>query len=408
MFPLLGIDTVLLVGLSGAAYGAVSYAGPLLLATSPYDAPWRFAGLLAVVLVAVFAVCKFAAGIWSATQHHRTITSSGFADCELSTTPYDTSVCNDPKESTDQAPHAARLLRPRKLTGNYPPPYPNGWFFLTASSDLAVSTSKYFSVAGLHIALFRDSKGKAHALDAYCPHLGANLAIGGTVKDDCIRCPFHGWTFRGSDGVCTNIPYSDCAPPEVAKVRTYHLREVNRMLYVWFDAEGRDPYWEIPVVPQLSDPNSNWVLHGAASHIVACHIQENPENGADVNHLEELHGDFTMKLLRPLGFRHHWTCQWTPGEEDNKHVTTLILSSTLKLKGIKVGPTRVAVSAFQIGPGIVHFSFKTPLGPVFAIQTVTPLEPLLQRVTHYMYSSPWTPPPRRQELLLCHGGAVRA
>jgi hypothetical protein len=43
----------------------------------------------------------------------------------------------------------------------------------------------------------------------------------------------------------------------------------------------------------------------------------------------------------------------------------------------------------QIGPGIVHFNFKTPLGPVYAIQTVTPLEPLLQRVTHFMFSSPW-------------------
>jgi hypothetical protein len=147
------------------------------------------------------------------------------------------------------------------------------------------------------------------------------------------------------------------------------VSQVNRLIFVWFDAEGRDPYWQIPEVPVLNDPNSNWLLHGYSSNIVACHIQvwcvpllcvvaraalhvvfpprvclpqENPENGADVHHLEELHGDFTVKLMRPLGFRHHWTCQWTPGDkEDDKHITQLVLSSTLKFRGIKVGPTRV-------------------------------------------------------------------
>ena len=28
-------------------------------------------------------------------------------------------------------------------------------------------------------------------LDAYCLHLGADIAVGGTVADDCILCPFH-------------------------------------------------------------------------------------------------------------------------------------------------------------------------------------------------------------------------
>lgn len=47
-----------------------------------------------------------------------------------------------------------------------------------------------------------------HIFDAYCPHLGANLGVGGIVKGDCIECPFHQWSFRASDGECTNIPYS--------------------------------------------------------------------------------------------------------------------------------------------------------------------------------------------------------
>lgn len=67
----------------------------------------------------------------------------------------------------------------------------------------------FLPFTGIQIALFRDENGDAHAIDAYCPHLGANFAVGGKVKGDCIECPFHGWQFRGSDGKCTKIPYSE-------------------------------------------------------------------------------------------------------------------------------------------------------------------------------------------------------
>lgn len=62
---------------------------------------------------------------------------------------------------------------------------------------------------GQELVVFRDTKGLAHVLDAYCPHMGANLGVGGRVVGDCIECPFHGWKFRGHDGKCMEIPYSD-------------------------------------------------------------------------------------------------------------------------------------------------------------------------------------------------------
>lgn len=57
--------------------------------------------------------------------------------------------------------------------------------------------------------MFRAQSGKAHVVDAYCPHLGANLAVGGRVLGDCIECPFHGWQFQGSDGKCVKVPYAE-------------------------------------------------------------------------------------------------------------------------------------------------------------------------------------------------------
>ena len=46
---------------------------------------------------------------------------------------------------------------------------------------------------------------------AYCPHLGANVAVGGRVVpgEDCVECPFHEWRFRGDTGRCQGVPYSE-------------------------------------------------------------------------------------------------------------------------------------------------------------------------------------------------------
>ncbi len=62
---------------------------------------------------------------------------------------------------------------------------------------------------GLNLAVFRGEDGQAYALDAYCPHMGANLGAGGRVVGNCVECPFHGWQFRGDTGKCTSVPYCD-------------------------------------------------------------------------------------------------------------------------------------------------------------------------------------------------------
>ena len=56
--------------------------------------------------------------------------------------------------------------------------------------------------------VFRSQKGKVHIVDAYCPHLGANMGVGARVFGDCLECPFHGWKFNGETGICTDIPYA--------------------------------------------------------------------------------------------------------------------------------------------------------------------------------------------------------
>jgi phenylpropionate dioxygenase-like ring-hydroxylating dioxygenase large terminal subunit len=62
---------------------------------------------------------------------------------------------------------------------------------------------------GLNLVVWRGVSGKSYVADAYCPHLGAHLGVGGEVAGECIKCPFHGWAFEGKDGKCVDIPYSD-------------------------------------------------------------------------------------------------------------------------------------------------------------------------------------------------------
>lgn len=73
----------------------------------------------------------------------------------------------------------------------------------------ARSRNPFLPTLGEQVAVFRAENGKAHVVDAYCPHLGANLAVGGRVLGDCIECPFHGWQFQGTDGKCVKIPYAE-------------------------------------------------------------------------------------------------------------------------------------------------------------------------------------------------------
>ena len=61
--------------------------------------------------------------------------------------------------------------------------------------------------------------------------------------------------------------------PDFAKVRHWESREANGCIFVWHDAEGREPQWEVPVVPELAD--GSWTYRGRTQHDVLAHIQVN-------------------------------------------------------------------------------------------------------------------------------------
>ena len=129
------------------------------------------------------------------------------------------------------------------------------------------------------LALYRDAHGQAHAIDARCPHLGADLSQG-RVTPEGLRCAFHGWTF-GADGACRAAPGHRDPPGRCARV--YPLEERWNLLWLF---NGPRPLFALPT----PDPGRRWRTLMLPAQRVACHPHLVLANGLDLAHYETLHG----------------------------------------------------------------------------------------------------------------------
>lgn len=76
------------------------------------------------------------------------------------------------------------------------------WVMLCRRDALQLPhTIKRHDVYGAGVVTYTDSAGELHVVEEACPHRGASLA-GGTVRDGCVVCPYHGmaWGPRTSPG----------------------------------------------------------------------------------------------------------------------------------------------------------------------------------------------------------------
>jgi nitrite reductase/ring-hydroxylating ferredoxin subunit/putative sterol carrier protein len=159
--------------------------------------------------------------------------------------------------------------------------FPQGWYVIGFSSDVAVGEVKTVHYLGHDIVLFRGASGVAAALDKTCPHLGAHLG-GGHVDGDCLRCPFHHWAYD-VEGRCVDVPYAPKIPPK-AKVRRWPMLEQDGTIMVWYSAEGGEPAWTPPVLE-----SEGWTPNRGIRWELKSHPQEIAENTVDSAHLGPVH-----------------------------------------------------------------------------------------------------------------------
>ena len=255
-------------------------------------------------------------------------------------------------------------------------------------------------------------------LDAYCPHLGANLGVSGRVKGDCIECPFHAWQFQGADGKCAKIPGQAAIPPQ-AHTRAWIVLERNQMILVWNHCDNQGPTWEPDAIEDVDlgikrfrkvgrggtlsrllrlplglfdRCFGKFRLDAQENFIVNAHVQEIPENTADVAHLNVLHHlPWDIPIVEDY-FRMDWQGWWRVGVEEGVHIAKVPVVQQLYLFGKPLPWLKMTTDITLIGPGLVLYLFHTPIGTMRLFETVTPgASPLTQQISLVLFSSNWTP-----------------
>ncbi|HTK62870.1 MAG TPA: Rieske 2Fe-2S domain-containing protein [Pseudonocardia sp.] len=163
-----------------------------------------------------------------------------------------------------------------------------GWFQVAWDHELSPGDVRQLHYFGQDLVCYRTASGDVKVLDAYCGHLGANLAVGGTVSGENILCPFHGWAWDGQ-GRNTNIPYSE-RPVKVC-IRHYPVRLANGAVMVWWDPNSAEPTWEPPKLPEFDNAEyypanpyglRKWTNLAFPPQVVA-------ENTVDPTHFQYVH-----------------------------------------------------------------------------------------------------------------------
>jgi 3-ketosteroid 9alpha-monooxygenase subunit A len=171
----------------------------------------------------------------------------------------------------------------------FPHPIPYGWYFVGYCDELAAGEIRPLRYFSRDLVLFRDEEGKAGLLDAHCPHLGAHLGYGGTVKGKLIHCPFHGWGYD-ADGWCRDVPYAKQMPAictREAVIHSYPLREANGVIWAWYHPHNIEPLFDVVVYPEFTDPN--WAKQVRYEWRSAINVQEEAENAVDTAHFKFVH-----------------------------------------------------------------------------------------------------------------------
>ena len=336
--------------------------------------------------------------------------------------------------------HRNEIKNSTRPRGKCPPFFPNGWYRIMNSCELKVNQVKYLDYCNRDVVVFRGSNGQVYALEAFCAHMGANLGINGQVKHSkCIQCPFHGWLFDGETGNCiqpdafskkavNQFEYFDLKRQQAVdgeylkhcydgniKMKKYHVREHNECIHIWYDSrekfqdESAIMYHPFKVEHKLE-------YRGESVQFVNCHIQEIPENGADIRHFDFLHTEIVK------GFslvRFHWAMQSERAtrpdllefmshkhEFINEHKRKLFANylndenkpfiNIINLNAYLVffGKWKVFFfngTGFQVGPGLVYLFLKSKYFEIIFAQSVTPYSKFYQRLSHRIYTNWYIP-----------------
>ncbi|HIB68179.1 MAG TPA: Rieske (2Fe-2S) protein, partial [Phycisphaerales bacterium] len=146
---------------------------------------------------------------------------------------------------------------------------------VAASSDIAEGQIRPASLGSREIVLFR-TKGRIHALDPHCSHMGAKLCQG-KIDGEHLVCPLHGWRYSGNGEVAGGM----------GRIRSWPVQETLGGILVF---NGPKPLY----APPAHQPEFRW--GGAASTLIDAPWFALTANAFDTHHYEAVH-----RLILPPG-----------------------------------------------------------------------------------------------------------
>jgi len=155
------------------------------------------------------------------------------------------------------------------------------FWYPVAYSDELTDTPQGFVLYGKKMVVVRLG-GQPVVFDDQCLHKGTALSLG-VVVDDCLRCPYHGWTYDAT-GAVARIPAREELSPHVnVKLPSYPTCEVSGLVYTCLG----DPIYPPPSVPMFDDPSYQF-LH-LDIYEWDCSLPRRLENYFDFSHFAWVH-----------------------------------------------------------------------------------------------------------------------
>lgn len=160
--------------------------------------------------------------------------------------------------------------------------FTQSWFPICLSTDVGPGEVMGYDFLDGRIVVYRGESGRATVASAYCPHMGADLAVG-QVVGDAIRCAFHHWDYD-LDGKCVRTMVGD-PPPPTACLFVFPSQE--RWGIVWA-FNGETPLYELPEFPFPEEALAIKTIELPGLSPVDPWIQ--CCNTPDMQHIKALHG----------------------------------------------------------------------------------------------------------------------
>ncbi len=167
------------------------------------------------------------------------------------------------------------------------PLWPAGWYIVARSKDLKPKRVIGRNLANRECVIFRSSHGSISALDAHCPHMGANLVHGTLVADE-LRCALHHWSFDVT-GKGT-APKTNCK-----RLKSWPVTEQFGLVFLYLGDNNPGP------VPEPQAPG-NYVWTTVSPIVLKADWHCMAVNGFDMPHLNAVHH---RTLRKPAHFAHN-------------------------------------------------------------------------------------------------------